>query len=292
MKTLWNFKKSLFFILLGAQVLLAGHPAGKLFMVELSHIGNLSSTEPAAETVLPLDEFINDGFNGVLIRRWTGDMDAVHQSEFVEEMQEAGLWLAASDIAGSYDEDAAEIKRMANWGIDFVEIDEPFQGGSGGCHARHWLETEADYLRLRGEISSDMPLLITDVFCNDKIWNWNIDGLVQEVYGTNFYPSYLNKVVSWSNGSGKPGYVYINAYNRQLYNKCEVQTEDMNKTWSQAAWDKNIKIILFSFATRCADCMTWGDCTSEPYNMVYGNNWPSWQRTARSITAGHRVKFH
>ncbi|MBF0432223.1 MAG: discoidin domain-containing protein [Fibrobacteria bacterium] len=292
MKIMQKCLKSLFSVMVLSTALFAGHPTGKLIMVEITRIERFSSTEPVGNEMLNLTEFINDGFNGVMLRRYSfAGTDS--PKEFFQEIKEAGLWLSSSPIDNEgYDWAVQSAKDEISWGADFLEIDEPFELAGGRCEGRHWLDTEADYMKMKNALPSDIPLIITDVYCNDKVWNWNIDGLNQEVYGTWMYPDYLNKVISWRNQSGKPAYVYINAYNRQLYNKCEVQTEAMNKQWLQGAWNNNVKVILFNFTTRCADCMTWGDCAVEPYNMAYGNDWPAWQRVVRETTAGTRVKFH
>ncbi|MBF0433401.1 MAG: T9SS type A sorting domain-containing protein [Fibrobacteria bacterium] len=268
--------------------LFAGHPTGKLVMLDIN-VGRISSTEPISDTHLNLTEFINDGFNGIHIRLWGGE-DKDRQWQVAEEMQEAGMWIGAW-VPG---QDLATIKKSAlqiinRWHghVDFMQIDEPFES-SGGCHARDWLKSEADYLALKQTIDgaqSNVPLIITDVYCNSLIWNWNIDGLVQEVYGEWMYPDYLNKVKSWSAHSGKPGYVWLNVFNKQLYNKCADQPESMFKTWMQASWDANIKMLFFLFANRCDDCVN-ADCQN------FGNDWPSIQRVTREVTAGTRVKFH
>ncbi|MBF0432692.1 MAG: hypothetical protein HQK83_15520 [Fibrobacteria bacterium] len=278
--------------LLCSAALFAKHPTGKLLMLE-AYCDQISSTVKEGDThILNLTEFINDGFNGVHMRFWGDgyhDAEKDHSFQIVRELQEAGIWIGthappADDVAGAQKVVKQIIDRWDGH-VDFLQVDEPF---GSGASPRFWLDTESDYQAVKSVLPSDVPMIISDVYFNSKIWGWNIDGLAQEVYGTSMYPSYLDKVISWRNDKNKPGYVWIGAYNRQMYNDCKVETEDMHKTWTQGAWDADIKMILFRFSCRKEKCGI--GCNSSVTNM--GNDWPSWQRVARSVTKGTRVKFH
>ncbi|MBF0432604.1 MAG: T9SS type A sorting domain-containing protein [Fibrobacteria bacterium] len=261
-------------------------------MVEIISIDHISSTEQTGDEHLNLTEFINNGLNGVLFRRYAeyNDNNKYHQAEMVKELQEAGMWIASSPTGHDYTSaEKSAVQEAGIWGADFLEIDEPYDIGTSGCFARDWLTNESIYQNMRTAIRKVNPsikLIISDVHCNSVYNGWNIDGLAQEMYGSNMYPDFMNKVIDFRTTTGKPGYLWINLYTRQLYNKCLEQPESMFRQWVQGAWDNRLKIIYFNFSNRCATCLTHNECA----NM--GNNWDEKKLIIKDITANSRVKFH
>ncbi|MBF0430043.1 MAG: discoidin domain-containing protein [Fibrobacteria bacterium] len=263
----------------------AAHPAGKFMGIELGTVFNLSTRQPKSETRIDMTDFINNGMNGVLL----GDPasgwgeKAYHHAQAIQDYKEAGLLIIHRCNAGSLNDAKSNAAKHVGWGADIIEIDEPLEGGS--CEPRSWF-SQANYAALKASLPANIPVIVADVFCNSTMWNWGLDGLMQEVYGTNFYPAYFDKVYNWSQEKNRPGYVYVNIFNRQLYNKCEVQTPEMTRQWVTYGWNKGLKIILYSFHQDKPD---WLNCQD---GLMAGTEWSVFSPIAKDLTAGQRVKFH
>ncbi|MBF0433302.1 MAG: discoidin domain-containing protein [Fibrobacteria bacterium] len=270
-------------------------------MLSILSVEHLSSTEKTGNKHLSITECINDGINGIMMYGGYPGYDGKleHRQQLFQEVAEAGMWTCAADLPGGGigDQQTGLTRLMGNnTTIDFVEIDEPF-GINGTCDYRqgHWLQSYNDYVTVRNKVRSVSPntvLNITDVFCNDFIWNWNIDGIIQEVYADWMYPDYLNKIINYKNTTGRQGYVWLNVMDRQLYGtECPLQSEASFKTWLQASWNNNVKSVLFLFLNRCSGCEFHGEFCGT-YGLNIGNNWSGKQASIQAVTAGTRVKFH
>ncbi|MBF0433632.1 MAG: discoidin domain-containing protein [Fibrobacteria bacterium] len=267
----------------------AGHPTGKLVMVDAARMYNLSYTYAKDGFHWNYDELINAGFNGVHIRLWTGGDDDYEnrKSKFVKEAQEAGLWVASSPVGHSEGDiqNSAEIE--ARWGVDFLQFDEPYDFAN--CEGWDAFWGEAFYNKIRDAvhvIDPNIPVLVTDVVCNTSLWNWeNLDGLVQEVYVDAWYPDMLNSVINYKETHpGKEGYVWLYTFTKQP-SSCVPLPDATYATWFNDAYNRLGKIILFQMAARCDNCIS-GDCQD------YGNNWDHRAQVTANATVNERVAYH
>ncbi len=250
-------------------------PPGKLIMLDVSKLSNVTSKAPTDDEHLSWQELVSAGINGVQFRSWcfSGDSGAYSQLEWVREAHQYGLWVCGG-TGNNTEQMISDAAYLASLGVDFIQLDEPMGHGL----------TEADYNAIKARahsVNPNCPVIITDVFYNDTIATWSqCDGLMQEVYVDQWYPTMIDAAVNYKNSHPNQDvfmWVWLLTQNPDT---CTAYPDSKFDTWFTDSFNRVGKVLLFIFNNR-----QYGD----PANCINGTNWQSRVQTMQAATANLRV---
>ncbi|NOZ88063.1 MAG: LamG domain-containing protein [Deltaproteobacteria bacterium] len=249
-------------------------PPGKLVMLDVSKLSNVTSKTAPDDEHLSWRELVNSGINGVHFRSWCFSGDGSYsQLEWVREAHRYGLWVCGG-TGNSKDQMVSDGAYLASLGVDFIQLDEPMGKGF----------TENDYRDIKNsarKVNAACPVMITDVFYNDTISKWSsCDGIMQEVYVDQWYPSMIDAAVDYKNSHpAQDVFMWVWLMTKHPDN-CTAYPDDKFNTWFTDSFNRVGKVLLFIFNTR-----SYGD----PVNCVEGTNWPARIQTIKNSTSNLRV---
>ncbi|MBF0433332.1 MAG: T9SS type A sorting domain-containing protein [Fibrobacteria bacterium] len=252
----------------------------------------ITSKTVSRDSAFTFEEYIGDGFNGAVIgyMSFSPGRFEYGQAEWVKDAHDYGLWICCGVVGStSQSEMINGARACASIGADYIQIDEPFHGWDGGCAPFNGSFGEADYTAIQqaakeASPTGDCPVIITDVDCNEKFWDWsNVDGMMQEdytdIYHTDYYPDvYTFKakqpgkfagVWVWSLVgdiiSDVPGGVDFHGLTDEL-------PDEKFVTWFTSAYNGTKNVFFFIFNKK-----------SRGTSGHFGNDWPTKRQTMISV---------
>ena len=268
---------SLLFMSLWAIPALARFPRGKLVMLDVSRLANVTSRHPTDDTHLSWREIVAAGINGVHLRSWTFSGDGSYsQREWIREAHEHGLWVCGG-TGNSQEQMQSDAALLASLGVDFIQLDEPMQWASLTENGYHAIRAAAR------AVNAEIPVVITDVFYNDVISGWsNVDGLMQEVYVDQWYPGNIDQAVQYRDSHpGQGVFIWVWLLTKHP-DQCLAYPDSKFDTWFNDSFSRLGQVLLFIFNRRDG---------ADPANCEEGTNWPARVATIQAATAGLRVNL-
>ncbi|MBF0432048.1 MAG: T9SS type A sorting domain-containing protein [Fibrobacteria bacterium] len=239
-------------------------PTRGMVMADIDGLKLLTSKEAPADTRWTFEELIAAGLNGIHFRAWTFGANYYSQAEMVHEAHEYGLWVAGGGFASLTDR---AIEHVAQLGVDFAQIDEPFAWAD--CKNPHYTDqpfNQSVYNQLKAMAKAasprgECPVIISDVSCFSEIWGWTgVDGAFNEVYIDSWHPyiaqtkQYINEhpgtfsgmwvwSIAGSGGDGEDLYANYGGYAGAVN---PLGAGDF-ELWFNDSWSQTKNIILFIF---------------------------------------------
>ncbi|MBF0431264.1 MAG: LamG domain-containing protein [Fibrobacteria bacterium] len=264
--------------------ILAAVPTDKMMLMDIHRTSMLNSKNPPADTRFSFEELNDVGINAILVRVF--DYKGYSKWEFVNEAHEYGFWVAGfPDIHTSLDALKESSASLAATGMDFMQLDEPFDWGLCTSDSRiGWSFDENGYKQAKAAVAvvaKNVPIIATDVNCNSKLFNWSsLDGIFNEMYFDDWYSNYMPPIVNYQNNNPSKfvgNWVWLLNYGDNHNGVISPYISDSQfKFWTTETRNKLGNVMFFIFSRKAKG-------TS---NTANGAGWSTKGPIIKGITGG------
>ncbi|MBF0433602.1 MAG: hypothetical protein HQK83_20150, partial [Fibrobacteria bacterium] len=259
---------------------MAALPPAGLIMIDANKLHQISSKQSSGDFVMTFEELIEAGINGVHYKYYTEVAPIYSYAEWVHEAHSYGLWVCGGIPNNGQTEMVEAAVQLASHGVDFLEINLPFDGVAAGCSSWHDPFGENEFLRIKSAalqncLQDSCPVLITDNECQDKYSGWSsLAGNVTQVYNDVGLNTYLPKAVNFKTGNPDKfagAWVWSQTWN--TFDSVEVSDADF-ANWFGTVYNQTGNVILYNWTHKLSE-----------NEGVYGTNWPARSETIKQVAA-------
>ncbi|MBF0433392.1 MAG: T9SS type A sorting domain-containing protein [Fibrobacteria bacterium] len=256
-------------------------PQNGVVAIDMTELKKVTSKQNPDHEYFSFEELVESGVNTLAIKTYqkasAGSAGTRYTwREWVNEAHEHGLYVVGGLVTDvglrpMYD----QAKHALTRDVDYLQIDEPMNGWSGGCAGRGMDWTQKNYNTVKSEANKacmhgNCPVFVTDVACNDKVGT--VDGLIQECYPG--WENYWNRVTSYGKNNGCWTWLQSEYDGGVSFSSTDADNE------FKTVWNNIGNVYLFIYTYKVPN-----------YNGLTGTHWNTLKNTIKSSVGSKVVKL-